>query len=203
MFFVGKTTLSDSLISYNNIISHKQAGQIRFLDSREDEQERLITMKASSISIIYRPPTEPGSYLVNLIDSPGHVDFSFEVSSALRLSDGGVVVVDALEGVCQQTVTVIRQAWEERVKMCLVINKIDRLPFHLSMNPMDGYNHIKGTLERVNAEISSLIAMQMNLMIAEDPSIVERKVTIGNFSCLYILCIAYGVLCIMRYDRRN
>ena len=160
-------------------------------------------MKASSISIIYRPPTEPGSYLVNLIDSPGHVDFSFEVSSALRLSDGGVVVVDALEGVCQQTVTVIRQAWEERVKMCLVINKIDRLPFHLSMNPMDGYNHIKGTLERVNAEISSLIAMQMNLMIAEDPSIVERKVTIGNFSCLYILCIAYGVLCIMRYDRRN
>jgi ribosome assembly protein 1 len=172
---LGKTTLADSLISYNNIISHKQAGQIRLLDSREDEQERLITMKASSISIIYRPSLEPEKYLVNLIDSPGHVDFSFEVSSALRLSDGAIVLVDALESVCQQTVTVIRQAWEEKVKMCLVINKIDRLPFHLSMNPIDGYNHIKGILQQVNAEISALITMQINVMIANDPSIAKQR----------------------------
>ena len=172
---IGKTTLSDSLISYNNIISHRQAGQIRFLDSREDEQERLITMKSSSISLIYRHPNEAEKYLVNLIDSPGHVDFSFEVSSALRLSDGAVVLVDALESVCQQTVTVIRQAWDERVKMCLVINKIDRLPSHLSMNPADGYNHIKGIIQQVNAQISSLISMDINVMIANDPNVAKVK----------------------------
>eukprot|EP01022_Parablepharisma_sp_SALTPOND_P021377 TRINITY_DN41897_c9_g1_i1.p1 TRINITY_DN41897_c9_g1~~TRINITY_DN41897_c9_g1_i1.p1 ORF type:complete len:1052 (-),score=124.97 TRINITY_DN41897_c9_g1_i1:19009-22164(-) len=172
---IGKTTLSDSLISHNHIISRKQAGQILLLDSREDEQERLITMKASSIAIIYRPPNEVEKHLVNLIDSPGHVDFSFEVSSALRLSDGAVVLVDALEGVCQQTVTVIRQAWEERVKMCLVINKVDRLPFHLSMNPVDGYNHIKGILQQVNVEISSLISMEINLMIANDPNVGKSR----------------------------
>ena len=132
-------------------------------------------MKASSISIIYHPPHEGERYVVNLIDSPGHVDFSFEVSSALRLSDGGVVLVDALEGVCQQTVTVIRQAWEERVKMCLVINKIDRLPFHLSMNAVDGFNHVRGILQQVNAEISSLISMQINVMIANDPSVAKGR----------------------------
>ncbi|KAF9180443.1 Cytoplasmic GTPase/eEF2-like protein (ribosomal biogenesis) [Haplosporangium sp. Z 767] len=178
----GKTTLSDSLLASNGIISSKLAGKVRYLDSREDEQERGITMESSAISLYFKimrkaaiaaasptntnstttatPPDTPTTeakktvseeYLINLIDSPGHVDFSGEVSTASRLCDGALVLVDAVEGVCTQTHTVLRQAWKESVCPVLVINKIDRLITELQFTPLEAYVHLNKILEQVNA----------------------------------------------------
>ncbi len=161
----GKTSLSDSLLTSNHIISEKQAGQLRYLDSREDEQERMITMKASSISLVYnhnKPATKDApaaeeKYLVNLMDSPGHVDFSSEVSSALRLADGALVLVDAVEGLSTQTYTVIKQAFEAKVKMCLVLNKIDRLIVELDASPEEIFFQLAHIIEQVNAIVAEII----------------------------------------------
>lgn len=155
--------MTDSLIATNGIISPKLAGKIRYLDSRPDEQLRGITMESSAISLFFsmlrRPSPEaepvPKEYLINLIDSPGHIDFSSEVSTASRLCDGAVVLVDAVEGVCSQTVTVLRQTWVEQLKPILVINKMDRLVTELKMSPAEAFSHLSRLLEQVNAVIGS------------------------------------------------
>ncbi|KAG9791489.1 P-loop containing nucleoside triphosphate hydrolase protein, partial [Aureobasidium melanogenum] len=157
----GKTSLSDSLIATNGIISPKMAGKIRYLDSRPDEQIRGITMESSAISLYFSmmrrqketDELKKEEYLINLIDSPGHIDFSSEVSTASRLCDAAVVLVDAVEGVCSQTVTVLRQVWIEKLKPLLVINKIDRLITELKMSPAEAYSHLERVLEGVNAVI--------------------------------------------------
>ncbi|KAI1413608.1 P-loop containing nucleoside triphosphate hydrolase protein [Hypoxylon sp. FL1857] len=159
----GKTSLTDALLATNGIISPKLAGKIRYLDSRPDEQIRGITMESSAISLYFsmlrRPAPDatpvPKEYLINLIDSPGHIDFSSEVSTASRLCDGAVVLVDAVEGVCSQTVTVLRQTWTEKLKPLLVINKIDRLVTELKMTPGEAYIHLSKLLEQVNAVLGS------------------------------------------------
>ena len=159
----GKTSLTDALIATNGIISPKLAGKIRYLDSRPDEQLRGITMESSAISLYFsllrRPASEASpvqkEYLINLIDSPGHIDFSSEVSTASRLCDGALVLVDAVEGVCSQTVTVLRHTWTEHLKPLLVINKVDRLITELKMSPGEAYTHLSKLLEQVNAVIGS------------------------------------------------
>ncbi|KAF2706018.1 P-loop containing nucleoside triphosphate hydrolase protein [Pleomassaria siparia CBS 279.74] len=159
----GKTSLTDALIATNGIISPKLAGKIRFLDSRPDEQLRGITMESSAISLYFSllrrsaPEAKPEQreFLINLIDSPGHIDFSYEVSTASRLCDGAVVLVDAVEGVCSQTVTVLRQTWIEKLKPLLVINKMDRLITELKMSPGEAYTHLSKLLEQVNAVMGS------------------------------------------------
>jgi len=116
-------------------------------------------MESSAISLYFslmkrnRAGGNPtlNEHLINLIDSPGHIDFSSEVSTASRLCDGALVLIDAVEGVCSQTVTVLRQTWTEKLKPLLVINKMDRLITELKMTPLEAYTHLSKLLEQVNA----------------------------------------------------
>uniref|UniRef100_A0AAQ5ZKE4 Elongation factor-like 1 n=1 Tax=Amphiprion ocellaris TaxID=80972 RepID=A0AAQ5ZKE4_AMPOC len=169
----GKTTLADCLVASNGIISSRLAGKLRYLDSREDEQVRGITMKSSAISLHYRNGDQ--EYLLNLIDSPGHVDFSSEVSTAVRLCDGAIVVVDAVEGVCPQTQAVLRQAWLENIRPVLVINKIDRLIMELKLTSQEAYTHLQKILEQVNAITGTLFTSKVLEERAEKEKEEEKE----------------------------
>ncbi|XP_022334366.2 elongation factor-like GTPase 1 [Crassostrea virginica] len=162
----GKTTLADALVASNGIISQRMAGKLRYMDSREDEQLRGITMKSSAISLIYNYNKE--EFLINLIDSPGHVDFSSEVSTAVRLCEGAIVVVDVVEGVCPQTHAVLRQAFLENIRPVLVLNKIDRLIIELKMEPMEAFYHLQQMLEQVNLVTNELFTVEAMEKSAED-----------------------------------
>ncbi|KAG6897765.1 hypothetical protein C0992_011434 [Termitomyces sp. T32_za158] len=159
----GKTTLMDTLLAANNIISARMAGKMRYLDSREDEQERGITMESSAVSLKFQVlgrEKSPMTYIVNMIDTPGHVDFSSEVSTASRLCDGALVLVDVVEGVCTQTIAVLRQAWQDRLRPILVINKFDRLITELRLAPVEAHHHLTRLIEQVNAVMGSLFASE-------------------------------------------
>lgn len=146
----GKSSLSDALIAANGIISSRSAGKVRYMDSREDEQRRGITMKSSSIALGHRTSENAPLNIVNLIDSPGHVDFSGEVETALKICDGALVVVDVVEGVCVQTVAVLRAALEHALRPILVLNKVDRLFAELQLDPTEAYVRIANILAQVN-----------------------------------------------------
>lgn len=145
------STLSDSLVAEAGLINKDEAGDKRIMDGRKDEQDRCITIKSSGITLLHEFKGEP--YLINLIDSPGHVDFSSEVTSAIRVTDGALVVIDCIEGVCVQTETVLRQSLEENVKPVVIINKVDRLIFELGLDPESIYQNFRKNIESVNVVI--------------------------------------------------
>lgn len=206
----GKSTLTDSLIGAAGIIAEKKAGDTRFMDTREDEQDRTITIKSTGVSLhfsldseefqktqkeikqlelkesatkkeregkeykdkqaaikTWTPPevtsefTEKKTgvkkipFLINLIDSPGHVDFSSEVTAALRVTDGALVVVDCIEGVCVQTETVLRQAIAERIRPILWVNKLDRIFLELHMPAEEAYQSFSRAIESANVIIAN------------------------------------------------
>jgi len=161
----GKSTLTDSLVSKAGIIAGARAGETRFTDTRKDEQERCITIKSTAISMYYeltendlafiKQSKDGNGFLINLIDSPGHVDFSSEVTAALRVTDGALVVVDCVSGVCVQTETVLRQAIAERIKPVLMMNKMDRALLELQLEPEDLFQTFQRIVENVNVIIAT------------------------------------------------
>ena len=147
----GKTTLSDSLLAAAGIISTQTAGQKLFLDSWDLEQKRQMTVFASNVSLVHT--FQEKDYLINLIDTPGHIDFSGAVTRSLRAVDGALVVVDAVEGPMTQTETVLMQALRERVKPILFINKVDRLIKEIKLTPAEIQKKFAKILLRVNTLI--------------------------------------------------
>jgi len=163
----GKSTLTDSLLAKAGIIASAKAGETRATDTRKDEQERCITIKSTAISMYFEMEDKDlafvkqekekdcKGFLINLIDSPGHVDFSSEVTAALRVTDGALVVVDCVSGVCVQTETVLRQAIAERIRPVLFMNKMDRALLELQLDQEDLYLTFQRVVENVNVIIAT------------------------------------------------
>ncbi|MBR9679113.1 MAG: elongation factor EF-2 [Nanoarchaeota archaeon] len=164
----GKTTLSDSLLVGAGMLSEKVAGEARSLDFLEEEQARGITIQSSNINMVHT--FDGKEFLINLIDTPGHVDFGGDVTRAMRAVDGALVLVDAVEGAMPQTETVLRQALKERVKPVLFINKVDRLMKELRLKPEDMQARFVKTIASINKLIKDFApnefkkAWQVNVM---------------------------------------
>lgn len=144
----GKTTLSDSLIAAAGLINSTLAGEMQMMDYEDQEQERGITINAANISLGFDWNNQ--KYLVNLIDTPGHVDFTGEVIRAMRAVDGVILLVDAVEGVMPQTETVIRQALREYVRPVLFINKVDRIIKELNATEQQMQEKFVKVISKVN-----------------------------------------------------
>lgn len=150
----GKTTLSDNLLAGAGMISEELAGRQLFMDSDEEEQARGITIDASNVSMVHEYGGE--EYLINMIDTPGHVDFGGDVTRAMRAVDGAVVVVDAVEGTMPQTETVLRQALKEGVRPILFINKVDRLINELKVDEQEMQIRLARVIDKVNRLIKGM-----------------------------------------------
>jgi elongation factor 2 len=150
----GKTTLSDNLLAGAGMISKELAGTQLFMDYDEEEQQRGITINAANVSMVHT--FEEQEYLINLIDTPGHVDFGGDVTRAMRAVDGALVVVDAVEGTMPQTETVLRQALKENVKPVLFINKVDRLINELKVDSQEMQVRLGKVIDHVNKLIKGM-----------------------------------------------
>jgi elongation factor 2 len=170
----GKTTMSDSLLAHSGIISPSSAGSALAMDSMKAEQERGITIVQANVTLHYQEGEN--DYVINMIDTPGHVDFSGRVIRSLRAIDGAVVVCDAVEGIMTQTETVTRMSLEERVRPVLYINKIDRLIKELRLTP----EKMQETLASVVANFNELIDTY-----AEDEYKEKWKVSIQDGSVTF------------------
>ena len=158
----GKTTLSDNLIAGAGMMSENLAGKQLMLDFDEQEQARGITINAANASMVHSYGGH--EYLINLIDTPGHVDFGGDVTRAMRALDGCIILVCAVEGIMPQTETVIRQALKERVRPVLFINKVDRL-----------VNELKVTQQQMQERFVKIIAEVNKRILAQLPEDLRKS----------------------------
>ena len=170
----GKTTMSDSLLANSGIIAPSTAGKALAMDYDKEEQERGITIYQANVTLHFTKKDK--EYVINMIDTPGHVDFSGRVIRSLRAIDGAVVVCDAVEGIMTQTETVTRMSLEERVKPVLFINKVDRLIKELRLTP----KQMQESLANVVANFNQLIDTY-----AEDEYKSKWKVSIQDSSVTF------------------
>ncbi|KAI9079028.1 hypothetical protein K1719_039028 [Acacia pycnantha] len=165
----GKTVFMDMLVEQTHHMStfdlHREK-HMRYTDTRIDEQERKISIKAVPMSLVLED-SNAKSYLCNIMDTPGHVNFSDEMTAALRLADGAVLIVDAAEGVMVNTERAIRHAIQERLPIAVVINKVDRLITELKLPPKDAYHKLRHTLEVINNHISAASSTAGNVQIID------------------------------------
>ncbi len=176
----GKTTLSDNLLAGAGMISDDTAGEQLAMDTEDDEQERGITIDAANVSMTHE--YEGTNHLINLIDTPGHVDFGGDVTRAMRAVDGALVVVDAVEGAMPQTETVLRQALREGVKPALFINKVDRLISELQEGPQEMQQRLLKVIRDVNELIRG---MTEEMDDVDDWTVSVEGGTVGFGSALY------------------
>jgi len=177
----GKTTLTDNLLAGAGMISDDTAGEQLAMDTEEDEQERGITIDAANVSMTHE--YEDTNHLINLIDTPGHVDFGGDVTRAMRAVDGALVVVDAVEGAMPQTETVLRQALREGVKPTLFINKVDRLISELQEGPEEMQERMTAVIRDVNELIRGMTEEMED--IDDDWTVSVEEGTVGFGSALY------------------
>jgi len=175
----GKTTMTDSLLAEAGLLSPEIVGKARALDYLEEEQKRGITIKTANISLLHEVDGRP--YVINLVDTPGHVDFTGKVTRALRAIDGAVVVVDAVEEIMVQTETVTRQALEERVKPVLFINKVDRLIRELRLSSDD----IQNKFIRIIRDFNNLIEIYGEPEFKDKWKVDPAKETVAFGSALH------------------
>ncbi|MCU4717661.1 elongation factor EF-2 [Halapricum hydrolyticum] len=176
----GKTTLTDNLLAGAGMIADEGEATKLMMDTEEDEQERGITIDAANVSMTHE--YEGTNHLINLIDTPGHVDFGGDVTRAMRAVDGALVVVDAVEGAMPQTETVLRQALREGVKPTLFINKVDRLISELQEGPEEMQERLLSVIHDVNELIRGMTKEMDDI---EDWTVSVEEGTVGFGSALY------------------
>ena len=176
----GKTTLTDNLLAGAGMIADEGEATKLMMDTEEDEQERGITIDAANVSMTHE--YEDQNHLINLIDTPGHVDFGGDVTRAMRAVDGALVVVDAVEGAMPQTETVLRQALREGVKPTLFINKVDRLISELQEGPEEMQERLLAVIRDVNELIRGMTEEMDDI---DDWTVSVEDGTVGFGSALY------------------
>ncbi|KAL3653011.1 hypothetical protein CASFOL_002692 [Castilleja foliolosa] len=192
----GKTTFMDMLVEQTHHIStfdKSSEKHMRYTDTRIDEQERRISIKGVPMSLVMEDSNSK-SYLCNIMDTPGHVNFSDEMTAALRLADGAVLIVDAAEGVMVNTERAIRHAIQDRLPIVVVINQVDRLITELKLPPKDAYHKLRHTIEAINNLISAGSSVAGNAQVI-DPVIgnvcfasasAGWSFTLQSFAKLYV-----------------